>query len=252
MKPWAYHPSPALLLSPADQLTVFPRERDMTHAALRILWTICLRAALRVYFRLRIIGRGRLPTAGSYVLVANHASHLDGVALSTVVPIRAVHRAFAAAAKDYFFSSFWRSFCSAVFINAVPFDRRAGKRESLELCADLLDVSDRVLIMFPEGTRSLTGAIQTFKQGIGILAASTDRRVVPAFIDGAHAAWPKGSRCPRPRRVRVVLGTPLEFQCVPRTREGFQQVAGEVEAAVRQLAKEHDTYGVLSDQISVP
>lgn len=251
MKPWTYQPSPTLLLSLAEQLTVFPRERDMTHAALRILWTLGLRIVLRVYFRLHIVGRERLPTADSYVLVANHASHLDGVALSTVVPIRAIHRAFAAAAKDYFFSSFWRSFFSAVFINAVPFDRFEKKRESLELCADLLDVSDRVLIMFPEGTRSLTGAIQPFKRGIGILVAGTDRQVVPAFIDGAHAAWPTGSRFPRPWRVRVILGAPRGFAQVLRTPEGFEQVAREVEAAVRQVAKEHGSHGVLPDQIRV-
>ena len=235
MKPWTYHPSPALSLSSTEQLTVFPRERDMTHAVLRILWTVWLRVVLRLYFQLRIVGHEQLPAACSYVLVANHASHLNGVALSTVVPIRAVHRAFSVAAKDYFFSSFWRSFFSAVFINALPFDRVEKKRESLELCADLLAVSDQVLIMFPEGTRSLTGAIQPFKQGIGILVAGTPRQVVPAYIDGAYAAWPKGSRFPRPRRVRVIIGAPLDFAHVPRTPEGFRQVACDVEAAVRQL-----------------
>ncbi len=238
MKPWAYQPSPAIGQSVAERLTVFPRERDMTHAVLRVLWTVWLRAVLRIYFRLRVIGRERLPKTGSYVLVANHASHLDGVALSTAVPVRAVHRAFAAAAKDYFFSSFWRSFFSVVFINALPFDRKGNKRESLELCADLLDISDRVLIMFPEGTRSVTGEIQPFKRGVGILTAGTQQLVVPAYIDGAHAAWPKGAMFPKPKRVRVFIGGPISFERVPRTEEGFLQVARQVEAAVRQLGKE--------------
>jgi 1-acyl-sn-glycerol-3-phosphate acyltransferase len=235
MRAWSYEPSPAIAQRPGEQLTVFPRERDMTHALLRILWTLWLRLFLRVYFRLRVMGRERLPKTGSCVLVSNHASHLDAVALSTVIPLRLVERTFAAAAKDYFFSSFWRSFFSAVFINAVPFDRLEHKRESLELCADLLHASDRILIMFPEGTRSMTGEIQPFKKGIGILAAGTGTRVVPAYIDGAHAAWPKGSRWPRPARVRVMLGEPLDFSDTPRTDEGIAHVTQTVEAAVRRL-----------------
>ena len=235
MKPWTYQPSASLQLPLGEQLTVFPRERDMTHTVLRTLWTVWLRLALRVYFRLQVTGRARLPQSGSYVLVANHSSHLDAVALSSVLPVGSVHRAFAAAAKEYFFSSIWKSFFSAVFINAIPFDRLEKKRESLELCADVLDVSDNVLVMFPEGSRSSTGEMQPFKKGIGILTAGTPRLVMPAYIDGAHGTWDKGSRLPTPKKIRVMLGEPMSFGQVPRTDEGFLQVAREVEAAVRKL-----------------
>lgn len=240
MKPWSYDPSPAIQQSIAQQLAVFPRERDLTHATLRTLWSVCLRLSLKGYFRLAVIGRERLPTTGSFVLVANHASHLDALALLCALPIRTIHRTFAVAAKDYFFSSFARSFFSAVFINAIPFDRREKKRESLELCADVLDVAQRALIMFPEGTRSPTGEMQPFKKGIGILTAGTDRLVVPAYLQGAYAAWPKDTALPRPRRVRVFIGEPMSFRHVPRTDEGFAQVAREVEAAVRALGASLD------------
>lgn len=242
MKPWSYDPSPALSQTLAEQLTVFPRERDLTHTMLRIAWTMCLRAVLYTYFRLQIIGRKRLPRGGRYVLVANHTSHLDVASLSAALPARSIHQTFAVAAKDYFFSSLWRSMFSAVFVNALPFDRVKHKRESLELCADVLDVSEQVLIMFPEGSRSPTGDIQPFRKGIGILTAGTDRAVVPAYIDGACHAWPKGVRLPRPRRVRVWIGDPMTFSHVPRTEEGFLQVAREVESAVKHLqASAHPT-----------
>ena len=237
MKPWSYTPSPALQRSMSEQLTVFPRERDMTHTALRILWMCAIRVLLRVYFRLRIVGRERLPRSGSFVLVSNHTSHLDAVTLSAILPLRSVDRAYAVAAKDYFFNTFWRSLLTVICFNAIPFDRQQDKHRSLELCADVLNASDRVLIMFPEGTRSTTGELQPFKKGIGILVAGTDRRVVPAYIDGAYAAWPKGSMVPRPKRVRVIIGEPLRFADIPRTEEGFVTVARRVEAAVRQLGR---------------
>jgi len=235
MNPWTYDPSPAISQSLSEQFTVFPRERDLTHTILRIAWTLCVRAVLHSYFQLQIVGRERLPRSGSYVLAANHSSHLDAVSLSAALPIRSIHRAFAVAAKDYFFSSVWRSMFSAIFVNALPFDRTEEKRRSLELCADVLDVSDNVLVMFPEGTRSTTGEIQSFKKGLGVLTAGTDRLVVPAYIDGAFQAWPKGARMPRPRRVRVLIGEPIDFGHLPRTDEGFLQVAHDVEAAVRTL-----------------
>ncbi|MDP2653449.1 MAG: lysophospholipid acyltransferase family protein [Candidatus Omnitrophota bacterium] len=236
MKPWDYDPSPDIQQSIAEKLTVFPRERDMTHSILRTSWTCCFRAFLKTYLRLTVVGRENLPASASYVLVANHSSHLDAVCLAAAVPLPRIHRTFSVAARDYFFSSFFRSFCSAIFVNALPFDRLEKKRESLELCADVLDVAENVLIMFPEGTRSLTGEIQTFKAGIGILTAGTDRLVLPAYIDGAFRAWPKGCKFPRPRRVRVIIGQPMSFKAAARDKEGFLNVAQQLENAVRDLA----------------
>jgi len=219
-----------------EQLLDVPREPDLGQAIVRLVWACVMRAWLAAYFQLKVVGRDRLPRRAGFVLVSNHASHLDAVCLAAALQLRRVNHTFAVAAKDYFFSSFWKSVFSAVFINAVPFDRLENKRESLERCAKVLDQSGHVLIVFPEGTRSATGEIQPFKKGVGLLVAGTGRLVVPAYIDGAAAAWPKGARLPKPRRLRVVIGEPMEFGGVPRTDDGFERVAAEVEAAVRRLA----------------
>jgi len=234
MKSWTYHASPALQQSFQEQLTVFPREPDMTSSLMRLAWNLGLRAFLRTYFRLKVHGRKGLP-AEAFVVVANHSSHLDAVALSTIVPLRALDRTFSAAARDYFFSSFIRSFFSAIFINALPFNRDGKSKASLELCADILGASGNVLIMFPEGTRSTNGEIQAFHRGIGQLVAGTSLKVVPAYLSGAFNAWPKGERIPRPRRVSIHIGPPVEFSHVPRDKEGFSRVARELENHVRAL-----------------
>ena len=236
MKEWSYHSSPSMDKSIAESLTVFPRERDMTHSFLRVFWNLSLRLFLKVYFRLNIKGQENLPQDKGFVLVANHSSHLDAVCLSAALPVKSINRVFSVAAKDYFFSSFWRSLFSVIFINALPFDRHDKKRESLELCANFLNVSDQVLLMFPEGTRSLNGAIQMFKKGIGILVAGTDRLVVPAYIDGAFEAWPKGNKVPKPKRVLVRIGQPMSFVEIQRNEEGYQKVAQLCELAVKNLS----------------
>lgn len=240
MKEWSYHPSPAIQRSISENLTVFPRERDMTQTIVRFLWNIALRLFLKIYFRLQITGKEHLPRNQSYVLAANHSSHLDAMCLLSALPMKLIDRAFAVAAKDYFFASFWRSFLAAILFNALPFDRMDKKRQGLELCADVLNVSEQVLIMFPEGTRSMSGEIQPFKQGIGILTAGTERWVVPAYIQGAFAAWPKGSRLPLPKRVRVTIGEPLHFKDVARTPEGFLTVARQTGEAIKRLKDKND------------
>lgn len=235
MKEWQYHPSSLVNKSIAESLTVFPRERDMTCVILRVFWNLCLRVFLNIYFRLSITGKENLPSDKSFVFIANHSSHLDAVCLSAALPIKSINRTFSVAAKDYFFSSFCKSIFSSIFVNALPFDRQHKHKESLELCADVLNVSDQVLIMFPEGTRSLTGEIHPFRPGIGFLVAGTDRLVVPAYIDGAYQSWPKGSKVPKPGHVRVCLGKPLDFKGIERGKEGYETVAQLCESAVRNL-----------------
>ncbi len=235
MKPWVYDPSPAVHQDIAAQLTVFPREPDLSFSLLRRFWTIGLRCFLKLYFRLTIHGKENLPLDKSCVLVANHSSHLDAAALSAAFPLRLIDSTFAVAAKDYFFGSFFKSFFAAIFVNALPFDRKIHRRESLELCADTLGVSRCALIMFPEGTRSADGKLQEFKKGLGILTAGTDRIVVPAYIEGAFAAWPKGNVFPKPHRVTVHIGTPLTFKDAPRNEEGFKLVTRRAQAAVAEL-----------------
>src|SRR5829696_8657562 len=103
MAAWQYHP----VIGLADRdLRGLPQEPDALRYAARAAFAATTRAALRIYHRFEISGRERLPTDGrSYILVANHASHLDGLCLLSAVPFRSIHRAHPAAARDYFFRS---------------------------------------------------------------------------------------------------------------------------------------------------
>jgi len=159
----------------------------------------------------------------------------SNAALMPLDQVKQWHHAYAAAAQDYFFHGVFRALVAVVFTNALPFDRRDDPKHSLELCADLLHVSHEALIMFPEGTRSSDGSLQNFRNGIGRLVAGTSTPVVPAYIDGAFRAWPRGSVVPMPRRVTVRIGESRRYDGTPPTREGAIAVAADLHRAVLEL-----------------
>lgn len=194
-----------------------------------------LRCWLRVYHRLTIVGRENLPADRSFVLIANHASHLDTLCLLAALPISQLHRAFPVAAKDYFCMTALRGLLARVVVNALPFERRFAPWQSLSVCAHLLQRPGHVLIFFPEGTRSSGFEPGEFKPGVALLAAGHDIPVVPCHIAGTHAALPKGAWCPRPRAVRLTIGAPRVYAHLPATKESARHICRELREAVMLL-----------------
>lgn len=234
--PWEYQPAADLDLPLEERLKTFPREPDMTVYLLRSIASLLLRAWLRVYHRLRIEGRDRIPAEGSFVLVANHSSHLDAPTLASALPLRQLHRVFPAAAKDYFFSSVARTTFSAIVVNALPFDRRERPEQSLNICDRLLKNPGNVLIIFPEGTRTETGALQRFKPGVALLVRGTPIPVIPCYLDGAYRAWPKGSLFPRPVKLTLRIGEPRTYEHGFEGKRGLLDIANDLQEAVARLA----------------
>jgi len=236
MEEWDYKPTEDFDRTPMEKLRVFPRHPDMFVYGLRLVLHAFMRAWLFVYHRYRVRGREHLPAGQPFVMVANHGSHLDAIALLSALPLTSIQKAYPAAAKDYFFTTTTKVAFSAIVVNAMPFDRKENPRESIDLCRDLLETPGHVLILFPEGTRSATGAMSSFKPGIGFLIAGTSIPVVPCHLEGAFRAWPKGAWLPRPRRLTLKIGEPLVFAEVVCDKEGARSVAAALEHAVRGLA----------------
>jgi 1-acyl-sn-glycerol-3-phosphate acyltransferase len=148
------------------------------------------------------------------------------------MPSRVRNRTAIAAAADYFFEGSPLGPIVALATAAFPFGRTDHVRESLERVASYVDGGWNI-ILFPEGTRSVTGQMGPFKSGIGLLATQLQIPVIPAAIVGAYEILPKGRRLPRRRgRVRVAFGPPLVFErgCSP------QEATRRIEAEVRRLA----------------
>jgi 1-acyl-sn-glycerol-3-phosphate acyltransferase len=236
MEPWHYDTIPDLDQSLLERLRHFPREPDMLVYGARLLTAVLLRGWLRVYHRLRIVGREHLPTDRSYVLVANHASHLDALCLLAALPLGKLHHAFPAAAQDYFFTSAPRLVLTTTVTNALPFDRHIDPQQSLSLCRHVLEQGGNILLIFPEGTRSVTGELGMFKLGVGLILAGTHHPVIPCYLGGTYAAWPKGAWGPKPRPVQVTIGQPRTYPHQHPSREAAIQICQELRQAVLALA----------------
>lgn len=237
MKEWEYHPPPDIDATMAETLRNFPREPRMLQYALRSIAALFLRGWMRFYHRLQIDGRDHLPESGSFIMVCNHTSHLDTLCMMCAVPLRKIHRTFPAAAADYFFSSLPRSAVSAVFINALPFDRKLKGAESLAICTKLLENDGNILIIFPEGTRTTDGEMGRFRSGIGRLVAGTALRVVPCHLSGGLAAWPKGRLLPRPRKLHLRIDPARQYAHLGKTAESVREICHDLEDRVAALGR---------------
>jgi 1-acyl-sn-glycerol-3-phosphate acyltransferase len=189
----------------------FPAQ--VARRALRTYWiTRHVRAACKP---LTIRGRENLrDLRRPAIYIANHSSHLDSLVVHTALP-EPVRRflSFGSAADRFYIKGrkgitkqgWWNSLA----MNCFPIKRGAG-RSTLAYAEWLLDKRWNVMI-FPEGTRSTTGKMSTFKAGVAILALAKGVPVVPVYLDGLHAIRPKGTRDVNPGPVTAMIGKPIHF-----------------------------------------
>ena len=173
-----------------------------------------------------------------FVVVSNHASHLDAPLIFGSLPRRLARYAAAGAAADYFFDVWWRKGLTSLFFNAFPVDR-TGLRGRHGLATGLLD--DGIpLLLFPEGTRSRTGEMAAFKPGAAALCISRDVPCLPMAIVGASVAMPYGQNWPSRGRppVFVAFGEPMRAE----EGETVAQFSDRIAKEVRGLMDYATTY----------
>ena len=238
MTDWRFRPARDHGLSNQQRLRSHGRERGLGSLAASAAWRALVRGYLHAAHQLRVTGRENLPLP-PFVMIANHASHLDALTLAAALPWSAARNAFALAAGDTFFSSTPAAAFAAYAVNALPVWRSRTTAADLAALRARLVEDRAVFILFPEGTRSRTGIMAPFKPGIGALVAGTGTPVVPCWLEGAGAAWPAGRRLPRPGRLHLHIGPPLNFSTATEDRTGGTVVAERCAEAVRALSPLH-------------
>ncbi len=194
----------------------------------------------RLYFSLKARGLEHLPPDRPYVIAANHTSHLDAPSILLAIRPR-IDRISLAAARDYLSRSPSLSWFLRTMLDAVPFDRQEEFLESLLALRRLIGVR-RPLLVFPEGTRSSSGALQPFRTGVGLLAIELDLPIVPVHVAGTREALPKNGRFPRRNRVSLNFGPPVEMAPYAARRERlgnyevYREVTGQVRREIARLA----------------
>jgi long-chain acyl-CoA synthetase len=156
------------------------------------------RLAARVTVGLRVSGLDRLPSSGPFILSPNHQSYLDAFLLCACLPYRHFKRMFFVGASEYFTTTLMLRIARAIHV--VPVDPDTNLVRAMQAGAFGLR-NDKVLILFPEGERSIDGEVKTFKKGAAILSRHLDVPIVPVAIDGIFDVWPRN----RPFRWRALL-----------------------------------------------
>lgn len=199
-------------------------------------WT-GFRLMYATYFRWRVYHPERVPLSGPVILASNHLSFLDPPLVGSGVPRPINYLARKTLFRFPGIGALLRSW------NAVPVDRDGGSASGLKEILDRLKRGGAI-IMFPEGTRSLTGELQPARSGIGLAIIKSAAPVVPVRVFGTFEAYGKGVKVPRPHRVVVKYGLPMDFAKLraeakgcskDRLKEIYQETATELMAAIAKL-----------------
>ncbi len=195
------------------------------------------RAVFKGYFRWRVFNAERVPSEGPVLLAANHASFLAPPLVGSGLHREMHYLARETLFQNPFFGKILRK------VNAVPVDREGGGAAGLRAVLDVLQ-SREAIVLFPEGTRSKSGQIQRARSGIGLVVLKTMAPVVPVRIFGTYEAFGPHFRFPRPYRVIVKYGQPLDFTAEreeaihcpkPRLRDLYQEVSDRIMATIARL-----------------
>lgn len=168
-----------------------------------VAWWLLVGLA-RAFFRLRVVGREHVPTDRPFILAPVHRSYLD---FALVVSAASARRRMRYLGKD----TLWKGPLGRLWtaLGAIPVHRGSTDRAALNTCIGVVEAGEP-LVMFPEGTRQEGPAVHPLFDGPAFVQARTGAPIVPVGIGGSAAAMPKGSKFPRPHRLTIVVGEPIE------------------------------------------
>jgi long-chain acyl-CoA synthetase len=186
-------------------------------------------------FGLSIHGLEHLPREGSFVLTPNHVSSLDPGAIAAALDYRHLRHIYWAGRSDTAFSNPLKRLFGRLG-HVVPIDSHRAVFSSLAFGAAVLKRQEK-LVWFPEGHRSHTGELQPFRPGIGVLLDRFPVPVVPVFVRGTYEAMPPGKAWPRPRKLTITFGKPLDPRELEQQGEGERPQDRIVHALFEHVAK---------------
>jgi 1-acyl-sn-glycerol-3-phosphate acyltransferase len=202
-----------------------------------LYWIIkaILTPILRLFYRVRIDGRDRVPPRGPVILAANHRSFMDSLFLPLVIRRRVTFVAKAEYFDDKKTAWFFRG------VGQIPI-RREGGSASERALASATEVLEhgQVFGIYPEGTRTRDGHLHRGHTGVARLALRTGAPIVPVGMVGTDEINPIGRKLPRLfRTVRITFGEPVtvdRYAGREQDRMVLRQITDEVMFELRQLS----------------
>lgn len=194
--------------------------------------------AARALWRPRVEGLEHVPATGGVLLASNHLSFIDSVVIPVVVPRKVVFLA----KSDYFTGPGLRGAAQRAWfegLGMLPVDRDDPRAAiaSLDTALEVLGRGE-AFGLYPEGSRSRDGRLYRGRTGVAHLALTAGVPVVPVGLVGTERLQPVGTSLPRPVRVTVRFGAPVQaagrFDGVPLGR-ARRELTDEVMAAIGEL-----------------
>ncbi len=161
---------------------------------------------VRIFVRVRVVGRENVPRRGAVILAANHRSFLDSIFIPLVIRRRVTFVAKADYFDDPKTAWFFRS------CGQIPIRREGGtaSERALASAAEVLRAG-KVFAIYPEGTRTRDGLLHRGHTGIARLALQCNVAIVPIGLVGTDDVQPIDSRLPKLfRRVTIRFGEPID------------------------------------------
>lgn len=209
--------STILLLGPVSKRTRLVAIGQ--HWARSILWALKVLCGIDY----RIVGEGTLSGRRGFVVVSNHQSAWETIALATILPVHQTWVLKEELLRIPFFGWALRR-CEPIAIKRQ--DRRRAMRQLLQMGRERISQGDCVVI-FPEGTRVAPGTYKRFGLGSALLAASAGAAIVP-IAHNAGYFWPRQTLAKRVGTIDVVVGPAIEA-----ADQEPQAINGQVEQWIR-------------------
>ncbi len=203
----------------------------LSHRLLRLLFGL--------FCRLRVHGLAHVPDRGPYLITANHASYIDAFAIGAALPFRIVRHLYFLGFQQFFQHPVTAMFGRAYRV--IHVDAETHLFQALRAAAQILRQGE-ILCIFPEGARSIDGAIKPFKKGGAILAKEMNLPLLPARILGSFEIWPRHRAYPRPHPLTIIFGPPVTVQellaqaPIPPGADLYQVITARLQDRVAALA----------------
>lgn len=154
-------------------------------------------------------GIENIPRHKGAILAANHSSYLDHFVVGCNIVSKLNKVAYFLAKKEHFDTFIQRRWHN--YLRAIPIDRQTGGKEALKKAIEHLKKGDLIMI-YPEGTRTLTGKMNRAKTGVARLALAAKVPVIPMGITNTFWILPKGKRIPKfEKKANLNIGKPMYF-----------------------------------------
>jgi long-chain acyl-CoA synthetase len=181
-------------------------------------------------FQLRVTGLENLPKRGPFLICPNHQSFIDGMVMSGVLPWEIFRELFFVGTSEIFGTGFMRTL--ARWLRVMVVDPDANLIPAMR--AGMFGLRHgRILVLYPEGERSIDGTPKTFKKGAAILSIHAQVPIVPVAIEGFYEAWPRGKPFQRFAPLQIAFCVPILPPPEAEASEAaYEKLTAEVKARV--------------------